>query len=374
MINHMGAGMIYVGPLVYFKIENDIVFGGADFDGGRFYSTSYNGYPDIRFLVTDHLGSVRRVLDADLNVVERNDYYPFGKRIDDPECVTTDNIYRYNGKESLEIFGFPYSDYGARLFDSNIGRWLQTDPLASDYPNISPYTFCANNPIVNIDLNGKSHDWVYNEQTGDYEWMDNVNSPETTPDGYSYVGAGDEDILDNMGVSSVSTQNLNRKYVGINTEAERRNLNSKVGAIIYAFLPSVKGLVKGADGNATICIKPIISYKSKNISKNNTLGRTFDGISIKGSLNQADDAVAASAGQLSVVTSTREYHTPLKLDTTPSIKAANTFILSATINIFGQSMPILKSANISAGTTNNEILKISPINVNFGLMHYPVLY
>lgn len=154
MINYMDVGMIYVGPLVYFKIENDIVFGGAEFDGGRFFSTSYNGVPDIRFFVTDHLGSVRRVLDADLNLVEQNDYYPFGKRIDDPEKLTADNIYRYNGKESLEIFGIPYSDYGARLFDSNIGRWLQTDPLAQDYPNINPYVFCANNPMNVIDPNG----------------------------------------------------------------------------------------------------------------------------------------------------------------------------------------------------------------------------
>lgn len=155
MINYMDVGMIYVGPLVYFKIENDIVFGGTEFDGGRFFSTSYNGAPDIRFLVTDHLGSVRRVLDANLNLVEQNDYYPFGKRIDDPEKLTADNIYRYNGKESLEIFGIPYSDYGARLFDSNIGRWLQTDPLAQDYPNISPYAFCANNPIKYVDSDGR---------------------------------------------------------------------------------------------------------------------------------------------------------------------------------------------------------------------------
>ena len=172
MINYMDVGMIYVGPLVYFKIENDIVFGGAEFDGGRFFSTSYNGAPDIRFLVTDHLGSVRRVLDANLNLVEQNDYYPFGKRIDDPEKLTADNIYRYNGKESLEIFGIPYSDYGARLFDSNIGRWLQTDPLAQDYPNISPYAFCANNPMNLIDPDGRIirvFDYVDNERIN-YEW------------------------------------------------------------------------------------------------------------------------------------------------------------------------------------------------------------
>lgn len=154
MTNHMDSGVIYVGSMIYYRIGTDIVLGGANFDGGRFYASPYSGETDFRFFVTDHLGSVRRVLDGNLELVEENNYYPFGKRIDDPDCVTTDNLYRYNGKESLESFGFPYSDYGARLFDSNIGRWLQTDPLAQDYPNINPYAFCANNPMNVIDPNG----------------------------------------------------------------------------------------------------------------------------------------------------------------------------------------------------------------------------
>ncbi len=155
MTNHMDSGVIYVGSMIYYRIGTDIVLGGANFDGGRFYASPYSGETDFRFFVTDHLGSVRRVLDGNLELVEENNYYPFGKRIDDPDCVTTDNLYRYNGKESLESFGFPYSDYGARLFDSNIGRWLQTDPLAQDYPNISPYAFCANNPMKYVDLDGR---------------------------------------------------------------------------------------------------------------------------------------------------------------------------------------------------------------------------
>lgn len=147
-----GNGYMYLGT-ARFSLDNNVpTLESVPFSGGIIIRTT-NGYEPQCYL-TYHLGSVSRVLDVDLNVVERNDYYPFGKRIDDPECVISDNLYRYNGKESLEIFGIPYSDYGARLYDSNIGRWLQTDPLASDYPNIGPYTFCANNPMNVIDPNG----------------------------------------------------------------------------------------------------------------------------------------------------------------------------------------------------------------------------
>lgn len=165
-----GNGYMYLGT-ARFSLDNDVpTIESVPFSGGSSIRTT-NGY-EPQYYLTDHLGSVRRVLDADLNVVERNDYYPFGKRIDDPECVISDNLYRYNGKESLEIFGIPYSDYGARLYDSNIGRWLQTDPQASDYPNISPYTFCANNPVKYVDPDGRIirvFDYVDNERIN-YEW------------------------------------------------------------------------------------------------------------------------------------------------------------------------------------------------------------
>ena len=42
-----------------------------------------------------------------------------------------------------------------RYFDPTIGRWLVPDPLAGKYPSISPYVYCANNPLKYIDPNGE---------------------------------------------------------------------------------------------------------------------------------------------------------------------------------------------------------------------------
>jgi RHS repeat-associated protein len=65
--------------------------------------------------------------------------------------------YGFNGKEKDdEIKGSGNSyDFGARLYDPRLGRWLSTDPLAAKYPDLSPYNFVANSPLIYIDPDGK---------------------------------------------------------------------------------------------------------------------------------------------------------------------------------------------------------------------------
>ena len=95
-------------------------------------------------------------------VVETNDYYPFGKRWDSSSSVTSpDNRFRFNGKEDQAEFGTPYSDYGARQYSSFNGRWLTVDPLAEKYYSSSPYAFCGNNPVNFVDLDGRDTIYVF---------------------------------------------------------------------------------------------------------------------------------------------------------------------------------------------------------------------
>ena len=72
------------------------------------------------------------------------------------ECAyyEADNRYRYNGKEEQSGFGLPYLDYGARLYDPATGRWVTQDPLSEKYYGISPYAFCAGNPMKYVDADG----------------------------------------------------------------------------------------------------------------------------------------------------------------------------------------------------------------------------
>ena len=64
--------------------------------------------------------------------------------------------YGFNGKENdneIKGSGNQYN-YGFRIYDPRIGRFLTTDPLTISYPQLTPYQFSSNNPIRYIDLDG----------------------------------------------------------------------------------------------------------------------------------------------------------------------------------------------------------------------------
>ena len=46
----------------------------------------------------------------------------------------------------------------ARYYDSELGRWLQVDPLAEKHPDWNPYNYCLNNPLRYFDPNGKTEE------------------------------------------------------------------------------------------------------------------------------------------------------------------------------------------------------------------------
>ena len=157
-----GDGLYYSGSLVYGKRDGKLSLESAGFNGGRFVVTS-NGIQTHLF-VTDHLGSVRAVVDpASGEATETNDYYPFGLRWEDAEALISDNRYRYNGKEEQVFVGIPYVDFGFRMMDPEfrIG-WNTAAPKSEKYSGSSPYIYCGNDPIGNIDPDGSVYDKYYN--------------------------------------------------------------------------------------------------------------------------------------------------------------------------------------------------------------------
>ena len=66
------------------------------------------------------------------------------------------NGYRYgfNGKENDKDISEGGQDYGMRIYDARIGKFLSIDPLTKKYPELTPYQFASNRPIDGIDLDG----------------------------------------------------------------------------------------------------------------------------------------------------------------------------------------------------------------------------
>jgi RHS repeat-associated protein len=122
--------------------------------------------------LSDHLGNVAVVVgdrklavdgNADLavdffeaEILSARDFYPFGMVMPDRSFSTQAYRYGFNGKEfDSEWKGEGNSyDYGFRVHDARLGRFLSVDPLAAGYPWYTPFQFAGNKAIVAIDLDG----------------------------------------------------------------------------------------------------------------------------------------------------------------------------------------------------------------------------
>ena len=162
-----GAGLVYRGPFTYRRSSGGtLTFESAPFDRGRLTEVG------TRYHVTDHLGSVRAVIDGNASTTTYplagfysvNDFAPFGTKSTSSAssylslASTGSTVSLRDGFTGQEDqgpdFGVGYSDFGARQYSPSISRWLVPDPMGEKYYDVSPYAYCAGNPVVFMDPNG----------------------------------------------------------------------------------------------------------------------------------------------------------------------------------------------------------------------------
>jgi len=223
------SGQDYCGNAVYF---------GSGTGVSRLFTPE--GYINRQYGVTgnwiyyytlkDHLGSVRYEFKGDGTNVGYTHYYPSGIEFTDPgtNSQTLQSKERYNDKELQTDFGLNWYDVVARTFDPAVGRLWQPDPLAEKYPWISPYAWCANNPLKYVDLRGDSLTLAGNTTN----IQSTVNTYNTGLGGY-YTTSADPD--GKMSISPVAGTDPN------NMTAEQK-----------AYYSSLDKVISGTDGMTTI--------------------------------------------------------------------------------------------------------------------------
>jgi len=111
--------------------------------------------PQKYYYVKDHLGSTRVTVNAAGEIASSYDYDPWGMILDgrSSNFGISNEKYKFTGKERDDETNYDY--FGARYYDSRIGRWLQVDPLVEKYPGWSSFSYCKDNSVISIDPNGK---------------------------------------------------------------------------------------------------------------------------------------------------------------------------------------------------------------------------
>jgi RHS repeat-associated protein len=169
------------------------------------------------------------------DIVRAQDYYPFGMLQPGRSYLSsTGSQYRYgfNGKENdNEVKGEGnQQDYGMRIYDPRIGKFLSVDPLSKSYPWNSPYAFAENDVIRSVDLDGLEKFDVVTTSFAPFEIFGK--------DGFGgYYGDGDNRKFGSAPFSNSGDVGKYRIMGGVGFDMSKMNgaLSTTVGAITSTY-------------------------------------------------------------------------------------------------------------------------------------------
>ena len=118
---------------------------------------------------TDHLGSSSWITDSAGNPVQHLHYLPWGEDFVNQRLNDFNGVrYTFSAKEKDVETGLSY--FGSRYYSSDLSVWLSVDPMSDKYPSLSPFVYCANNPVKLVDPNGEDWYLLNGEMRHTYEY------------------------------------------------------------------------------------------------------------------------------------------------------------------------------------------------------------
>jgi RHS repeat-associated protein len=216
----------------YSAMNQSIALPNPAVEGGVDTLPFENNLYDAYFYHSDHLGSSNYISNNTGIVSQHTEYLPFGETFVDEHLNSHNTPFKFNAKEFDDETGNYY--YGARYYNPKWNVWLSVDPLVEKYPEISPYIYCANNPIIYVDPDGRDFEIFYTDSKGNEQsFIFNGNNQADAPENEFVKNVIDAYIYnkENGGGESLITIAEN-PFVKVGIVEQK--LDSKDGSDIYS--------------------------------------------------------------------------------------------------------------------------------------------
>jgi RHS repeat-associated protein len=180
VLSGLADGMTY-----YYRVKSKDAAGNLATSAEFTFTTAQNGSAVIKWLVTDHLGSTRMVIDqtGSLAGIKRHDFLPFGEELFAGIGIRSASLgygadstrQKFTGYERDNETGLDFAQ--ARYFSNGHGRFTSPDSFGGDTANpqtLNLYAYVQNNPLRYTDPSG--HSGIDPSGTGDGDWHSRVRN------------------------------------------------------------------------------------------------------------------------------------------------------------------------------------------------------
>ncbi len=249
-----------------------------------FVSTSNGG--TMHYTLKDHQGSLAAVVRG--NTVERLSYDPWGRRRNTTNFGYDNVSHTFDRGYTLHEHydEFDLINMNGRLYDPILGRMLSPDVVIQDEQSsqaYNRYSYCFNNPLRFTDPSGYVVDWY--EKNGVIIWDDYVTSEANTPEGGTYIGPNDKDILKYYGLHEKYDKiSMTRSGFSLNGIREKSDHNGNIypnqSPWLFPTIPTDQ-----VEGYLTTSVK--VNFNTDEASGTNKQGKTFEGITFNFHFSQS---------------------------------------------------------------------------------------